>query len=460
MRIGVIGIGFVGLPLAAAFAEMGNEVYCLDTDSKKIAGLKKGILPIEEPGLNALVKSGTDKNLLLFTTDYDRTVENAEVIFIAVGTPPGDDGSADLRYVESVASEIGKRIKKRSEPLIVADKSTVPVGTAEKVKAIIQGELNKRGEKIEFHVISNPEFMAEGRAVKDMIEPSRVVIGTDSDWVAEKMHRLYKPFMMTVDRFHRVGIRAAELIKYSSNTILANRISYINAIASLAELFESDVEDVAEGMGADPRIGPSFLHASCGYGGSCFPKDVKALIKSSEKLGLPQPYLNLLKSIEEVNDYQKTVIPRKIVARFGQDLSGMKFALWGLAFKANTNDMRESASISIVRELVKRGAEVLAYDPLAVKEAKEVYLKDLKGVSYEEHNKYAILEGCEALVIATETKEYRSPDFDELGKLMKNSIIFDGRNLFEPSDMKNFGFEYFAIGRGDKIKYHEVNLQN
>jgi UDPglucose 6-dehydrogenase len=450
MKIGVVGIGFVGLPLAAAFAEMGNEVYCLDTDAKKIENLKNGILPIEEAGLESLVKRGFEHSLLHFTTDYDDTVKNAEIIFIAVGTPPGDDGSADLRYVESVAREVGKRMEKRTEPLIVADKSTVPVGTAEKVKAIISEELEKRGEKIEFHVVSNPEFMAEGRAVKDMMEPSRVVVGTDSDWVAEKMHKLYKPFMMTVDRFHRVGVRAAELIKYSSNTILANRISYINTIAAVAELLGSDIEDVANGMGSDPRIGNSFLHASCGYGGSCFPKDVKALVKSAEKLGLAEPYLKLLRAIEEVNDYQKTVISNKVVKKFGEDLAGKKFAVWGLAFKANTNDMRESASITIINELTKRGATILAYDPLATKEAEEVYLADNKNVSYEAHDKYLILEGCSALIIGTETKEYRSPDFEKLKKLLIEPVIFDGRNLFELSVIKESGFEYYGIGRSVK----------
>ncbi len=449
MKIGVIGIGFVGLPLAAAFADMGNEIWCLDVDAKKIENLKKGILPIEEPGLDSLVKKGMEQNLLHFTSDYNDTLTNAEIVFIAVGTPPGDDGSADLRYVESVAKEIGSRM---THSLIVADKSTVPVGTAEKVKALIQSELDKRGEKIAFHVISNPEFMAEGRAVKDMMEPSRIVLGTDSDAVATKMHKLYKPFMMREDRFHKMGIRAAELTKYSSNTSLAMKISYINTVAAIAELLGSDVEQIAEGMGSDPRIGSSFLHASCGYGGSCFPKDVKALINSSKKMNLPKPYLDLLEAIEGVNNYQKTVIPNKVVSRFGEDLSGKKFALWGLAFKANTNDMRESASIVIVDELLKRGAEVIAYDPLAIKEAKEVYLEGRKGLSYEEHDKYGMLSGCTALIIATETKEYRSPNFEKIKSLLLESVIFDGRNLFDLDVVKEAGFEYYAIGRGDKIK--------
>jgi UDPglucose 6-dehydrogenase len=448
MKIGVVGIGFVGLPLAAAFAEMGNTVYCLDTNAKKIEGLKNGVMPIDEPGLEEMVKNGLDHKLLHFITDYQETVDNSEIIFIAVGTPPGQDGSADLQYVEAVAREIGQRMTK---PLIVADKSTVPVGTAEKVKAIIAEEQKKRGVEIEFHVVSNPEFMAEGRAVKDMMEPSRVVVGADSPEVAERLHELYRPFMMRQDRFHGMNVRDAELTKYTANTNLAMKISFINAIAGLCELIGSDVSRVADGVGSDPRIGNSFLHPSCGYGGSCFPKDVKALIAFAEKNNLPEEYLRLFKAIEEVNNYQKTVIPQKIVARLGEDFSGKKFALWGLAFKANTNDMRESASITIVKELAKRGARVSVYDPLAVTEAKEVYLKDVSGVEYEEHDKYKILDGAEALIIATETTEYRTIDLVRLKGLLKNPIIFDGRNLLNPEELKTAGFEYYGIGKGDKI---------
>lgn len=448
MKIGVVGIGFVGLPLAAAFAEMGNMVYCLDTDEKKIEKMKKGILPIDEPGLDEMVKNGLEHNLLHFTTDYQITLDNSEIIFIAVGTPPGMDGSADLQYVESVAREIGKRMTK---PLIVVDKSTVPVGTAEKVKLLIAGELQKRNLSLEFHVVSNPEFMAEGRAVKDMMEPSRVVVGTYNDEVAEKMHALYKPFMMREDRFFRMGVRDAELTKYTANTNLAMKISFINAISGLCEVIGSDVSNVADGIGSDPRIGSSFLHPSCGYGGSCFPKDVKALVAFAEKNGLPEEYLKLFRAIEDVNNYQKKVIPKKVAARFGEDLSGKKFALWGLAFKADTNDMRESAAITIVQELTKRGAEIVAYDPLAVHEAKEVYLKDNAKVSYEDQDKYKILEGCDALIIATETKEYRTIDLALLEKALKNAIIFDGRNLLDVQVLKDAGFEYYGIGKGDKI---------
>lgn len=455
MKIGVVGIGFVGLPLAAAFAEMGNLVYCLDTDAKKIEGMKNGILPINEPGLDDMVKKGLEHKLLNFTTDYQETLDNVEVIFIAVGTPPGQDGSADLRFVESVAHEIGSRMAK---PLIVADKSTVPVGTAERVKAIIAEELQKRNANIEFHVVSNPEFMAEGRAVKDMMEPSRVVVGTDDPKVAETLHKIYKPFMMRQDRFHAMGVRDAELTKYTGNTNLAMKISFINAIAGLCEIIGSDVSKVADGIGSDPRIGNSFLHPSCGYGGSCFPKDVKALVAFAEKNGLPDEYLKLFKAIEGVNNFQKTVIPRKVIARLGNDLAGKKFALWGLAFKANTNDMRESASITIVNELTKRGAKVLAYDPLAVHEAQEVYLKGNQNVSYEQHDKYKILEGCEALIIATETTEYRTVDLAKIKSLLVNPIIFDGRNLLDVEALKVAGFEYYAIGKGDKVDITKVTL--
>lgn len=448
MKIGVIGIGFVGLPLAAAFADMGNYIYCLDNDAKKINKLKKGIIPINEPGLDALVERGIRHNLLNFTTDYNKVLKNCEIIFIAVGTPPGADGSADLQYVEKVASEIGKRM---THPLIVADKSTVPVGTAERVKEIIQKELNKRKENIEFHVISNPEFMAEGRAVKDMLEPSRIIVGTDNEEVAKKMYLLYKPFMLREERFHVMGIRDAELTKYTGNTKLALKVSFINAIAGLSEIMGADVKNIAEGIGSDPRIGSSFLHASCGYGGSCFPKDVKALISFAQKNKLPKEYLKLFEAIENVNNYQKLVISKKIVKRFGKNLKGKKFALWGLSFKANTNDMRESAAITIVNELTKLGAKIYAYDPLAIGEAKEVYLKKNKSITYEENDKYKVLNNCEALIIATETKEYRAIDLDKVKSLLKNPIIFDGRNLYDPKDLKLAGFEYYAIGRGDRI---------
>lgn len=448
MKIGVVGIGFVGLPLAAAFADMGNEVCCLDTDAKKIDGLKKGIVPINEPDLEELVSKGIEHKLLNFTTDYNEALASSEIIFIAVGTPPGEDGNADLRFVESVAREIGSRMQ---HYLIVADKSTVPVGTAERVREIIQSELDKRNASIKFDVISNPEFMAEGRAVKDMLEPSRIVVGTDSEEAAEKMRLLYEPFMMREERFHIMGIRDAELTKYTGNTNLAMKISFINAIAGLAELLGADIKNIAEGIGSDPRIGSSFLHASCGYGGSCFPKDVKALIHFAEKNGLPEEYLQLFKAIENVNNYQKTVIPKKIIARFGKDLSGKKFALWGLSFKANTNDMRESAAITIVNELAKAGAEICAYDPLAVSEAKNIYFKDKKNISYEEVDKYKILQDCDALIVATETKEYRSIDIEKVKSLLKNPIIFDGRNLYDLQELKKAGFEYYAIGRGDKL---------
>lgn len=456
MKITVVGIGFVGLPLAAALASMGSRVHCLDSDAKKIENLKKGIMPIAEPGLEALVLEGLKHNLLHFTTDYGSALENCEVLFIAVGTPPGNDGSADLRYVESVAHSVGKKI---TQPLIIADKSTVPVGTAEFVRGIIQEELDKRAVAVDFWVVSNPEFMAEGRAMKDMLEPSRVIVGSDNKTVLDTMRRLYDPFMKKTPRFHAMGVSAAELTKYASNTMLALKISFINTIAGLAEMIAADVEEVADGMGSDPRIGPDFLHASLGYGGSCFPKDVKAIMAFAEKIGLPQPYLALLRAIEGVNNYQKTIIPRKVVARFGQNLAGKKFALWGLSFKAKTNDMRESASIDIVRHLTAQGAEIAIYDPLAVEEARQVYLRDFSHLSYEKEDKYKILPGCDALIIATETGEYRTIDFDLLKAALKTPVIFDGRNLLDVPTLKKLGFEYYAIGRGDALEWQNIMLK-
>lgn len=456
MKISVVGIGFVGLPLAAAFASMGSRVCCLDNDAQKIAGLKKGILPITEPGLEALVLEGLKHNLLDFTTDYDAALEECDILFIAVGTPPGNDGSADLQYVESVARTVGQKI---TRPLIIADKSTVPVGTADFVRETIQKELDARGAAIDFWVVSNPEFMAEGRAVKDMLEPSRVVVGADNKDVLEKMELVYSPFMKKTPRFHAMGVNAAELTKYASNTMLALKISFINAIAGLCDIIAADIEEVADGMGSDPRIGPDFLHPSLGYGGSCFPKDVKAIIAFAKKIGLPKPYLSLLAAIEEVNNFQKTIIPRKVLARFGAELAGKKFALWGLSFKAKTNDMRESASIDIVKILAAHGAKIVAYDPLAVTEAREVYLQEFSAsVSYEQSDKYAILAGCDALIIATETGEYRTIDIDLVKKYLKNPVIFDGRNLLDIPSLKAAEFEYYAIGRGDKIAWQNIEI--
>lgn len=456
MKISVVGIGFVGLPLAAAFASMGNRVCCLDNDANKIEDLKKGILPINEPGLESLVLEGLKHNLLDFTVDYDSALNGCDVLFIAVGTPPGNDGSADLQYVESVARTVGQKI---TMPLIVADKSTVPVGTAKLVRKIIQEEIDRRGVVVDFWVVSNPEFMAEGRAVKDMLEPSRIVVGSDNIDVLEKMELLYAPFMKKTPRFRAMGVNAAELTKYASNTMLALKISFINTIAGLCDVILADVEEVAGGMGSDPRIGPDFLHPSLGYGGSCFPKDVKAIIAFAKKIGLPTPYLKLLEAIEEVNNYQKTIVPRKIISRFGADLSGKKFALWGLSFKAKTNDMRESASIDIVKILIDHGASIVAYDPLATEEAQNVYLKELPdSVVYERSDKYAILAGCDALVIATETGEYRTIDIELVKKSLRNLVIFDGRNLLDIPTLKKAGFEYYAIGRGDKIEWQNTEI--
>lgn len=450
MKIGVIGIGFVGLPLAAAFAEMGNYVHCLDVDAKKIAGLRKGRVPINEPGLDDLVASGLERKLLHFTTDYDDVLTDSEIVFIAVGTPPGADGSADLQYVDSVAREIGRRM---TTPLIVADKSTVPVGTAERVQKLIRAELKKRKKRITFHVVSNPEFMAEGRAVEDMMEPSRVIVGTTSQAAAKKMYALYRPFMMRHDRFYVMGVRDAELTKYTGNTNLAMKVSFINAIAGLADVLGADVKHIAEGIGSDPRIGNKFLHASCGYGGSCFPKDVKALIRFAEENGLPEEYLRLFRAVEEVNEFQKKLVARKVLVHFEENVKGKTFALWGLAFKANTNDMRESAAIAIVNDLTSRGAKIRAYDPMATDEARHVYLKGNAKVTYEAADKYAVLRGADALIIATETKEYRTIDIVRVKKLLKNPVIFDGRNLYDPADMAAAGITYYGIGRGNRTGF-------
>lgn len=450
MNIGVIGIGFVGLPLAAAFADMGNVVHCLDVDKKKIDGLRKGRVPINEPGLDSLVRSGLERKLLRFTTDYDTVLADSEVVFIAVGTPPGADGAADLQYVECVAREIGARMTK---PLIIANKSTVPVGTAERVRATVKEELKKRKKRVTFHVVSNPEFMAEGRAVKDMMEPSRVIVGTDNATVAKKMYALYKPFMLRQDRFYVMGVRDAELTKYTGNTNLAMKVSFINAIAGLADVLGADVKNIAEGIGSDPRIGDKFLHASCGYGGSCFPKDVKALIRFAEDHNLPEEYLRLFRAVEEVNEFQKKLIARKVLAHFEENVDGKTFALWGLAFKANTNDMRESAAITIVNELTSRGAKIRAYDPMATDEARRVYLKGNKRVTYESADKYKVLRDADALIVATETKEYRAVDTRRMKKLLAQPVIFDGRNLYDPEDLTDTGFTYYGIGRGVRMGF-------
>ena len=440
MKITIVGSGYVGLVSGACFAEMGNKVTCVDIDEKKIENLKKGIIPIFEPGLEAMVLRNLKNNNIFFTSSLSNAIQDAQIVFIAVGTPMGDDGSADLQYVLAVAKSIGESMTKE---LVVVDKSTVPIGTADKVRATIQNELDKRELLINFHVVSNPEFLKEGAAIDDFMKPDRVVIGADSVYAFDVMKQLYSPFFRTHDRFITMDIRSAEMTKYAANAMLATKISFMNEIANICEKVGADVNKVRIGIGSDKRIGYSFIYPGTGYGGSCFPKDVKALKKIAEEHGYNA---NLISSVENVNDAQKLVIANKVIARFGENLKGKTFGLWGLAFKPGTDDMREAPSIYVVKELVKRGAKIKAYDPKAIEEAKEFYLKGIKEVSYCS-SKYEVLKDSEALILLTEWKEFRSPDFEEIKTQLKMPIIFDGRNQYNAFNLETKGFEYFQIGK-------------
>lgn len=441
MKIAVIGTGYVGLVTGTCFSDMGNDVWCVDVDASKIQNLKEGIIPIYEPGLENMVKSNYELGHLRFTTDIAEALEHANICFIAVGTPMGEDGSADLHYVLEVAGQIGATMKHH---MYVIDKSTVPVGTAGKVKAEIQKELQKRGSNLTFDVISNPEFLKEGTAVGDCMRPDRIVIGADNDEAFSVMEQLYKPYILNTENFIRMDIASAEMTKYTANAMLATKISFMNEISNICEKVGADVNKVRRGIGSDKRIGYSFIYAGCGYGGSCFPKDVQALIKTSEQYGhIP----HILEAVETVNANQKLVIPRKVIERFGKDLTGYNFAVWGLAFKPDTDDMRQAASITIIKELTERGATITAYDPKAVKEAQTCYLKDNDKVTYVT-SKYTALNDADAMILVTEWKEFRSPDMDEIKKRLKNPIIFDGRNQYDAKDLKKQGFEYYQIGVG------------
>jgi UDPglucose 6-dehydrogenase len=440
MNIAVVGSGYVGLVSGTCFSEMGNKVTCVDIDPKKIDKLENGIIPIFEPGLESMVLKNVKNKNLLFTTNLGEAISDAAIVFIAVGTPMGDDGSADLQYVLAVAKSIGETMVKE---LVVVDKSTVPIGTADKVKATIQKELDKRGVQLKFHVVSNPEFLKEGAAINDFMKPDRVVIGADSETAFELMKQLYSPFFRTHDRFITMDIRSAEMTKYAANAMLATKISFMNEIANICEKVGADANQVRIGIGSDARIGYSFIYPGAGYGGSCFPKDVKALKKIAEENGYKA---NLITSVEDVNDAQKLVIAHKIVKRFGEDLSGLTFGLWGLAFKPGTDDMREAPAIYIVKELVKRGAKVQAYDPKAIEEAQECYLKDVENITYLE-SKYAVLKKADALILLTEWKEFRSPDFEEIKNQLKAPVIFDGRNQYNAFRLEDKGFEYYQIGK-------------
>ena len=438
MKIAVIGTGYVGLVSGTCFAEVGNIVTCVDINKEKIEKLKQSIIPIYEPGLEAMVATNISNKNLFFTTDIAKAIKNVEVVFIAVGTPMGEDGSADLQYVLSVAESIGKAMENR---LIIVNKSTVPVGTANKVKDVIHNTLRKRGVSIAFDIVSNPEFLKEGKAIQDFMKPDRVVIGAESAYALEKMKTLYSSFFLQHERFITMDVRSAEMTKYAANAMLATKISFMNEIANICERVGADVNKVRIGIGSDSRIGYSFIYPGCGYGGSCFPKDVLALKKLAEEVNYKA---ELIESVDNVNNRQKYVIAQKVIKKYGEDLIGKTFAVWGLSFKPETDDMREAPAIYIIKELVKRGAKIQAYDPKAVHEAKVCYLKDVE-VTYVE-SKYDALKGADALLLLTEWKEFRVPDFEEIGKLLKEKVIFDGRNQYNAFDLPNKGFEYIQIG--------------
>ena len=440
MKITVIGTGYVGLVGAACLAEVGNHVLGLDVNPEKIRILKEGGIPIHEPGLLEIVRRNVENGRLAFTTNIEEAVHFGEVQFIAVGTPPDEDGSADLQYVTEAARNIGRFMT--SEKVIV-DKSTVPIGTGDKVKAAVAEELKKRNVDIHYSVVSNPEFLKEGAAVEDFMRPDRIVIGTEDPRAIEVMKQVYAPFQRNHERLVVTNLRSAELIKYAANSMLATRISFMNELANLAEIVGADIEMVRQGIGSDPRIGYHFLYPGCGYGGSCFPKDVKALIKTAKDVAGFD--LKLLKAVEEVNDLQKYVLSKKIKKQFGDNLKGKHFALWGLAFKPNTDDMREASSRVLISELINAGATITAYDPVAMVEAKRIF-KDEKHLSFVDTQDDA-LKNADALIIVTEWTEFRSPDFSLIKSSLRAPFIFDGRNLYDPKAVRSLGFEYFPIGR-------------
>jgi UDPglucose 6-dehydrogenase len=441
MKIAVIGTGYVGLVSGTCFAETGIQVTCVDIDRKKIENLKKGEVPIYEPGLERLVKNNLEKKRLSFSTSLKDSIVDCEAVFIAVGTPPDEDGSADLQYVLEVAREIGRNM---NDYLVVITKSTVPINTSEKVRSALASELEKRGVNIEFDVASNPEFLKEGAAVNDFLKPDRIVIGTDSERAEKIIHRLYKPFLLNGHPVITMDIRSAEMTKYAANAMLATKISFMNEIANLCEEVGADVNMVRKGIGSDPRIGNKFIYPGVGYGGSCFPKDVKALVRTAKQYNTP---LRILQSVEDANDHQKTVIGKKVLSHFGGDLKGKIIAVWGLSFKPETDDMREAPSLVIIDSLLKAGAEVSAYDPVAMEEAQRLLGNRIR---YAKDRHEALLD-AHALVIVTEWSEFRMPNYRMMEKLMKEKVIFDGRNIYEPAEILEYGFSYYSIGRKPSI---------
>ena len=439
MKITVVGTGYVGLVSGACLADVGNDVLCLDLDANKIKILNDGDIPIYEPGLREVVNRNHKAGRLAFTTDVERAVAFGTVQFIAVGTPPAEDGSADLQYVLAAARSIGRHMH---DYRVVVDKSTVPVGTADRVRAAIAEELKQRGVDVAYSVVSNPEFLKEGAAVEDFMRPDRIVVGSDDERATAVMRTLYSPFQRNHERVITMDVRSAELTKYAANAMLATRISFMNELANLAERLGADIECVRRGIGADPRIGYHFLYPGAGYGGSCFPKDVQALQRTA---GEADMNLLILDAVERANDAQKQVLGSKIVKRFGTDLKGLNFALWGLAFKPNTDDLREAPSRVLLAELLARGASVTAYDPVAMPEARQIYKAESR-VRFAD-SPMAALEGADALAIVTEWKEFRSPDFQRIKQLLRTPSIFDGRNLYDPAEVRNHGLEYYPIGR-------------
>ena len=439
MKITVIGTGYVGLVSGTCLAEVGNDVLCLDLDAEKIRILNGGGMPIHEPGLLDMVSRNRTAGRLRFTTDVEEAVAHGLLQFIAVGTPPDEDGSADLQYVIAAARSIGRHMDGYRA---IVDKSTVPVGTADRVRSAVAEELAARGVNTEFSVVSNPEFLKEGAAVEDFMRPDRIIVGAEDGRAIELMRQLYAPFQRSHSRLIVMDVHSAELTKYAANAMLATRISFMNELANLAEKLGADIELVRQGIGADPRIGYQFLYPGCGYGGSCFPKDVQALNRAARDAG---GALRVLGAVEEANEFQQGVLGRKILGRLGEDLSGRRFALWGLAFKPNTDDMREAPSRRVIADLLARGASVCAYDPVAMDEARRIFGAEAR-IAYAE-SPMAALDGADALVIVTEWKEFRSPDFGEMKRRLKAPLVFDGRNLYDPSQMRAAGIEYFAIGR-------------
>ncbi len=440
MKITVIGTGYVGLVTGTCLSEVGNDVICFDIDSEKIAALQQGVIPIFEPGLEDMVARNVKAGRLHFTDDIQTATRFGTIQFIAVGTPQGEDGAADVHYVEAAARNIGRHM---TDYKVVVDKSTVPVGTADKVRAAIDEELVARGVNIPFSVVSNPEFLKEGAAIEDFMRPGRIVLGCDDEQAALNMRALYAPFQRHHERLILMDIRSAELTKYAANAMLATRISFMNELANLAEKLGADIELVRKGIGSDPRIGYDFLYAGAGYGGSCFPKDVKALIRTAAVDGGME--LKVLGAVEATNAQQKHVLGNKVKARFGADLKGRHFAMWGLAFKANTDDMREASSLTVIADLLAAGATIAAYDPVASAHA-QALLQGHTGVSFPESQSDALVD-ADALIIVTEWKEFRSPDFDAIKSKLKSPVIFDGRNLYDPKWVRGLEIEYQAIGR-------------